>query len=596
MPQSPDLRVRVPLWTKLGALFGGVYGVGVALFGLWDGWHRVAQEESHRRSEMEMLAQVVAAGIDARGHAELDTERDRARPAYAEAVRALRLAIDGSDYVTWGGTAARDRDGNWSYVVDASDSAPFPVGYPIFDGVVERDRAWAGEIRFVEGLVDDAGTWHTVFAPIRAADGAVIGVVELAGDADREWLVLRGEIRRAASLLTAVVLVGLWLAFVFGRLLSRHLAPLVAAAQAVSRGDLEARVTVSTRDEIGVLAASFNQMLDGLKERAFIRETFGRFVNPAVVSQLVDQRQPLRLGGEARVVTVVATDLRGFTALCDERGPEPLVTLLNRYLERMIGVVERYEGNVAELVGDGMIILFGAPEAHDDDPRRAVACAVEMQRELARFNAEVGERLRMGIGIDTGPVIAGHIGAERHLKYGVVGSPINLAARLESFTLGNQILISEATYDAAGLVEVDPILEIRAKGRRQPLRGYPVRAVGDVRMPEEAAAASVELQAFGTAYRVYGKWVDDEPINVELVRIESESVTIRSPDPMYGREDLKLSFAIDAAKLDEIYGTVSHTSEDLVTVRLTAVPSDVRGWIEGLLAERAAGATSAPRR
>lgn len=578
------------MWAELGAVFGGVYGLGIVVFGVWDGASRLAQEQASRRAELEMLAQVVAAGIDAREHATWSSERDRARPGFASAVSALRLALDGSAYVTRAATATRDRDGNWSYVVDASRSSAYPVGYPIFDGVAERERAWRGELRFIDSLVDDAGTWHTVLAPIRTADGAVVGLVELAGDADRERLVFASEARRTAYKLAGGVLAALGLAFVFGRLLSRHLAPLVQAARAVSRGELDLRVAVTTRNEIGVLAVSFNQMLDGLREREYIRDTFGRFVNPAVVSQLLDGRRPIQLGGEVRVVTVVASDLRGFTALCEERGPERIVSLLNRYLSAMTAVVERFDGTVAELVGDGMIILFGAPHVHEDDAWRAVACAVEMHRALVAFNATEGEHLRMGIGIDTGKVIVGHIGAERHLKYGVVGSAINLAARLESFTLGNQVLVSESTYQAAQRppgIEVEPLIEIRAKGRRSPLRGYPVRAAGTSRMPEEVSDSSVAVDAHGTAYRVYGKWVDDEPISIHVVRIDQDSVSFHTPSPMYGREDLMLAFLLGGAKVDEMYGTVHSVAGDLVTVRLTSVPIDVRGWIEGFLRERA---------
>lgn len=605
---APALRVAVPLWSKLGALFGGAYGLAVATYGAWE-WSTVVRDDAEvRRAELETMALLVAAGIDGDAHATFVAESDRARPEFAAVTAALRIVIDRSPIVTWGATCTRDELGHWQYVVDGAASAPYPVGFPIFDATAERDLAFEGRVRYIDALVDDAGTWHTVLAPIRTAEGGLVGLVELASDADRDDLVLQGQLKRTIAQFATAVGGGLALSFVFGRLLSRHLEVLVVAARRVAGGELDARVEVRTRDEIGVLAATFNSMVAGLREREFIRDTFGRFVNPEVVARILEDRSRLRLGGESRQVTVLMSDLRGFTALSEELGPERMVALLNRYLARMTAVVERFDGNVAELLGDGMVVLFGAPVTRDDDALRAIGCAIAMHHELATFNALEGRRLRMGIGIDTGVVVAGNIGAERHMKYGVVGAAINVAARLESFTLGNQVLVSEATRDAALRAAASPDdlvcdapLEFRAKGRREPLRAYPMRAVRGERMPDDLAHAHIDVSLPGTVFRLDGKAVDPEPHPVTLLRLEPESVTLR-PTASPGREPvslrqhdkLKLELSLEKVRLEELYGTVELAGPDRVLVRLTSVPSDARAALDAYIDE-VAGEATGPR-
>jgi adenylate cyclase len=379
---------------------------------------------------------------------------------------------------------------------------------------------------------------------------------------------------------------------VFGRLLSSDLGVLVRAAERVSAGKLDTRVVLRSRDEIGLLADRFNRMVEGLREREFIRETFGRFVNKDVVSQILEDRSRLRLGGESRVVTVLMSDLRGFTALGEELGPERMVALLNAYLARMTTVVERFEGNVAELLGDGIVVLFGAPVRHDDDARRAIACAVAMHHELTKFNEEQGRRLQMGIGIDTGAVIAGNIGDERHMKYGVVGAAINVAARLESFTLGNQVLVSEATRVAAGEgVQLDESLEFKMKGRRGMLRAWPVRGVGSLVMPDELQGVHVDGSWPAHASRLDGKRVDDARHPLTLLRLELDLWTFAGDLTVTEREKLKVELTLDHRVLDELYGTVDAVRPGGFTLRLSSVPPEARAAIEHYLSEHAGEAT-----
>ena len=178
------------------------------------------------------------------------------------------------------------------------------------------------------------------------------------------------------------------------------------------------------------------------------------------------------------------SDLRGFTPLTEGLEPQQVLRLLNSYLGTMADVVLAHQGTVDEFVGDAILAIFGAPIARADDARRAVACAVAMQAALAalnRGNEPLGlPRLEMGIAVHTGEVIVGNIGSERRTKYGVVGSAVNHAGRIESFTVGGQVLISEATLREAGDgVRVGERLAVDAKGTREPIVVYDLRGMGD---------------------------------------------------------------------------------------------------------------------
>ncbi|MBF0270923.1 MAG: response regulator [Magnetococcales bacterium] len=223
-----------------------------------------------------------------------------------------------------------------------------------------------------------------------------------------------------------------------------------------------------------------NDLLD--RANRFIRSTFGRYMSEDVVATILDSPDGLRLGGEKREVTVMMSDLRGFTLLSERRAPEDVVMMLNRYLEVMTEILLHYNGTIIEFMGDGILALFGAPISRPDDPQRAVACALAMQQAMGRVNAENRQRhfpeFMMGVGLNTGMVVAGNIGSDKRTKYGVVGSAINLTARIESLTVGGQILISDATAKACGpILRIDQSWEVMPKGAGRPLTIHQVSGI-----------------------------------------------------------------------------------------------------------------------
>jgi PAS domain S-box-containing protein len=188
----------------------------------------------------------------------------------------------------------------------------------------------------------------------------------------------------------------------------------------------------------------------------FIRETFGRYLTDEVVATVLESPTGMQMGGEKRKVTMLMADLRGFTSLSERLAPERVVAILNRYLTSMVAIIKQYQGTIDEFIGDAIFVLFGAPIWQEDDAQRAVACAVQMQLAMASVNEHNKEddlpEVEMGIGVHTGQVVAGNIGSPERAKYGVVGSHVNLTSRIQSFTTGGQILISETTRREVGAI------------------------------------------------------------------------------------------------------------------------------------------------
>src|SRR6478736_4423578 len=188
----------------------------------------------------------------------------------------------------------------------------------------------------------------------------------------------------------------------------------------------------------------------------FIRETFGRYLTDEVVSTVLESPSGLQMGGEKRKLTMMMTDLRGFTSLSERLPADRVVKLLNRYLAAMVPIIKQYQGTIDEFIGDAIFVLFGAPVWQEDDAERAIACAVAMQLAMDEGNAENRKedlpQVEMGIGLHTGQVVVGNIGSSERTKYGVVGSHVNLTSRIQACTTGGQILVSETTRQELGRI------------------------------------------------------------------------------------------------------------------------------------------------
>ena len=270
-----------------------------------------------------------------------------------------------------------------------------------------------------------------------------------------------------------------------------------------------------------------------------IRKTFGRYLTDAVVANLLEHPEGLKLGGERRKITILTSDIRGFTNFSERFPPEEVVKILNFYLASMSEVITQFQGTIDEFMGDGILVLFGAPTVREDDAKRAVACAVAMQLAMVKVNEKMQEwglpKLEMGIGINTGEVVVGNIGSDKRTKYGVVGSQVNLTYRIESYTVGGQILISESTFKAVeSIVRIDGEKEVKPKGVLQPINIYEVGGVqGDYNLflsQEEERffliPEGINLQFNYTILE--GKHIDNSVFIGSLIKLSDKGAEIRS--------------------------------------------------------------------
>jgi class 3 adenylate cyclase len=318
------------------------------------------------------------------------------------------------------------------------------------------------------------------------------------------------------------------------RWIAQPLRELGIQARRIREGDLDVAIVPRSRDEIGALARTMAEMVQGLRDRDFIRDVLGRYVSPELAEQCVRDRGALRLGGEVRTVSILMSDLRGFSGLSERLGPEKMIALLNRYLGVMTPVILRHRGTINEFIGDAILVLFGAPFERADDAERAVRCAWAMQRAMADFNAESATQglppLVMGIAVHSGAVVAGNIGSQDRMKYGVVGPTVNLAGRIESLTIGPQVLLSEATLARVrDVVSVGAGIQVAVKGVPEPVTVYELRGVAGEAATEapddQGALAEVDLPAVALVVGE-GKRIDETRHRLRVTRIGRDAIEL----------------------------------------------------------------------
>jgi len=364
------------------------------------------------------------------------------------------------------------------------------------------------------------------------------------------------------------------------RWIAQPLRELGAQARRIREGDLGVAIVPRSRDEIGTLARTMAEMVQGLRDRDFIRGVLGRYVSPELADQALKDRSTLRLGGEIRTVSIVMSDLRGFSGLTERLGPERMIGLLNRYLGRMSSIILAHRGTINEFIGDAILVLFGAPFERPDDAERAVRCAWAMQRAMVDFNAESRAQglpeLTMGIAVHSGRVVAGNIGSEEHMKYGVVGPAVNLVGRIESLTVGPQVLVSEATLERVRhLATVGPASQVAVKGVPEPVTVYELRGVvgEDAWVAPDGGLGLAEVDLRASAHVVVGKRVDETAYPVQVIRLGRAAVEfVAGPALPADQPDLKLAVELGPAEPPvESYVRVAAREPGATGTRIRAV-------------------------
>ncbi|MDZ8051274.1 MAG: adenylate/guanylate cyclase domain-containing protein [Aulosira sp. ZfuVER01] len=401
------------------------------------------------------------------------------------------------------------------------------------------------------------------------------------------------------------------------------------AAKGLADGCWEQKIPIERADEIGELAESFTCMAQQLKEsfntleqkvrdrtqalakingelknsNALIRQIFGRYLSDEIVSNLLENPLGLKLGGTRRKITILISDLRGFTATAERLSPEQVISILNFYLEYMADVITHYEGTIDEFMGDGILTFFGAPTVRVNDTERAIACAIAMQQAMIPVNQQMQEwgfpDLEMGIGIHTGEVVVGNIGSVKRTKYGVVGNHINLAYRIEACSVGGQIIISEDVLsEVQDIVQVDGKQQVQMKGIKDPINLYEISGIGGeynlfLCQSEEQFLALSEpiLLQYVT---LESKHVGDRWYQAEMIQLSHREALIQHknleeelPIPLTNLKLILLSKNLPEEVREDLYAKVLEKSapDGSFYIRFTSVSPSVRAMLDRTFAE-----------
>ena len=350
---------------------------------------------------------------------------------------------------------------------------------------------------------------------------------------------------------------------------------------------------------------------------AQIRTYFSRYLTDAVVKSLLETPEGLQLGGERRKVTILMCDLRGFSTISEKMPPEKVVDILNVFLGTMTKAIAPYEGTIDEFIGDAILVLFGAPIYREDDAARAVASAIAMQLSMQSVNQKLGQmglpEIAMGIGINTGEVVAGNIGSQSRAKYAVVGNHVNLTARIESYTVGGQILISESTYaEIAEIAKTNGSMEVEPKGVSQPIAIYDIYGLGgnyDLELPAIGESLTNLEVPIPVTYRI----LEEKHLGLDILdgaiwRLSLHGAEMAVSQTLPSLTNIKVHFQVPSYYLEseslegdlegDIYAKVLNnqqlvnnlettidspdSSNQKIYIHFTTVPSNLQKWLTQL--------------
>lgn len=397
---------------------------------------------------------------------------------YGKSVRAQLQEIAAANSAISNLYAGRKVGDDFAYVVDgyaeSGELAPYGERYPLEQ---EMRDAFAGTPTTNPVLVTDAyGTWISGYAPIRDRDGNVVGIV----GADYSAAVVHATwwsfVRTALLVFFAVLLLAGLVAWTLGRSLTRPMEALLAGFSRLEDGDPSTTVEIASPPEFHRLAVAFNRAERGVQERDAIKSVFGTFLERRVAQKVLRTMGPEGIPAEMREITILFSDIRGYTSWSEDKHPMELLNSLNDFFREMIDVLLTHRGTIDKFIGDALMVLFGAPIEQSTHADNAVAAAVAMQRTMAKS----GRPFAVGIGINTAEVVLGTVGSPKRLSYTAMGDGVNLAQRLESKALPGQILISQSTYKALAHREkyqIAKLAPLTVKGKAKPVEVYEVKGL-----------------------------------------------------------------------------------------------------------------------
>jgi class 3 adenylate cyclase len=599
--QTFGLRPWQRLSVRLACLLTAVTLLAVAAVGGFTYKRHQRELEDTVGTQLLNIARVTALAVDPSLHGQVQRSRDPKSAAYLRIKREL-VTIQNEVLLTTPIVTLTDLNvaKRTAHILVVSDGPGAPGDiYQVPPTMLDPLR-WTfedGVARYTQIYTNDRGTWISAFAPILDRMGQTAAVVTVNYPVEI-YLDRLQELRRTILWASGLGAVGtLILGFLFARRLTRPIRALTIGVMRVAGGNLSLSLPVRSRDEVGQLTRAFNQMLDGLRQRDFIRSAFGRYVSPEVAKALLESPGGLRFGGEKRVVTVLMSDLRGYTRFAERGDPAMVMDVLNGFLGQMTDIIIEHGGTINEFIGDAIFAVFGAPLEHADHAERAAACALAMQRAMAGINrdhaASGRPQFEMGIGVNTGEAVVGNIGSEQRAKYAIVGSAVNVAARVEGATVGGQVFITEATYDRIrDMAEVTGPIPLDAKGLSEPLALYDLRSLRGRFAQSGADNADTREIAVSlpmTCRVIEGKVVRPESIDGLIVRIARHELVAHldaALEPLTNVR-LRLRYSEHGPESEDIYGKVVRAdgegAERLSRIHMTSTSDADALRLEGLL-------------
>ncbi len=336
----------------------------------------------------------------------------------------------------------------------------------------------------------------------------------------------------------------------------------------------EVLARVKSQLKIRALQAELEEKIIELEKRnRFITGVFGTYLSDAIVESILEDPSGIKPGGELRTVSILMADLRGFSSSAESLSPAGTLQLLNLFISRMTDIILSFEGTIDEVLGDALLVIFGAPLAKSDHADRAVACALTMQNEIKHLNNDLKllglPEVQMGIGINSGEVIVGNIGSSKRLKYGVVGRNVNLTARIESFTVGFQTLVSEQTVKLiSGTITVRDVYKVNPKGVASPVHLFDIATISgpfNAGLESEPVETQITVDNVAVGFEVMEESeFERTTLRGEILNMTVSGGLLKYPGNLKMFSNLKMKLSANGmdAVLDTVYSKVIAIERD----------------------------------
>jgi len=352
-------------------------------------------------------------------------------------------------------------------VIENGSVADLPIVKKMLKSTINTEK--------IEYVDSNSITWLGAYNKTGFSDTGVISIVSK----DQAFGMVR-KLQKQTVLIALIVLnLAILFVYFFSKTITKPIRKLVSISSEIRNGKFDISVKSKSRDEIGILSESFEDMARGLAEREKMKDAFGKFVNKEIADMIL--KNELKLGGERKTAAVFFSDIRSFTAISENLQPEEVVDFLNEYMSIMVDCVNKTNGVVDKFIGDAIMAVWGTPISRGNDTANAVEGALMMREALKKFNKGRGSAkkpvINIGCGINTGPVLAGQIGSHDRMEYTVIGDTVNLASRIESLNkpFCTDILISSDSYNLVKDIYLcEPMEKISVKGKKDPQQIYAV--------------------------------------------------------------------------------------------------------------------------